>query len=469
MTNKAITLLALPLHPILSRLPSLSALAQHASTSSGQGSSVPSLFESGEKYVSLAWSSLHATWVSMSQNDSAWDRFFCIALGYVVCMAAVGLWWYRDMQLERPWSRKLQKHIEHYGLLLKVAMFVVVELLAFPAVCGICLDLMSLPLWKDTSMASRWAFMLRAPCSGVFLHWAAGTLFSMQSPLLLCVSAALTEPVPEVFVVAQWISLCRGTLRKGALFFVRDPRDPDANPIKEMIDQSISTQFGKLGKSIILYACLMAAFLTAALAVHLVYPGFVPIRWHANDPLTSVPLDFLFVVFALPPSVKALKPVRTVRVVFHKVAAFVARPMRLTSFFFGTPAEDETGSYVYTSWKVALQDWLPFTSPAAADGQIKVWKTTGSLSRVPASDRIKILPGRPSTIAVHPNGEAVSQEGADHIAAQKEAGLTDEDFKMLFVPPQFRFRLMFSLYMVWVIGAICGMTFATLPCECFRS
>lgn len=161
------------LQPVLSRFPSLPAPAP--------ASEVTFLTKLIEPFKAQLVDNVAATqdiWISMAHNDEPLDRVLCISLGYVVTGMLAGLWYYRDSHLERPWSRRIQHHISSYGVLLKVAMFVVVELVAFPAVCGVCLNLMSIPLWKDVSVASRVAFQARAPYSSGFLHWAAGTLFS---------------------------------------------------------------------------------------------------------------------------------------------------------------------------------------------------------------------------------------------------------------------------------------------------
>lgn len=261
-----------------------------------------------------------------------------------------------------------------------------------------------------------------------------------------------------VFVVAQWIALCRSTLRKGALFFIRDPRDPESHPIKEMVEQSISTQFSKLGKSVLLYAALMANFLIVALVFHAVYPGLLPLRWRANEPLLALPLDILLAILVIPTSAKALKPVRTLRILFTRWTKFSVHKMRLSAFFLGERVPSEEGSYVYRTWWQAL-------TLGCGSKELPEWKPSGDLCRVPKSDHIKLLPGRPSTIPVDEEGNAKTEEGAAAMAAQKEAGLTEEDFETVYTPPRFRWRLVFALYSLWVAGATFTVALVTAPCK----
>lgn len=262
-----------------------------------------------------------------------------------------------------------------------------------------------------------------------------------------------------MFVVAQWIALCRSTFRKGALFFIRDPRDPEAHPIKEMVEQSISTQFSKLGKSVLLYAALMANFVLVALIFHWCYPGFLPLRWRANEPFTAVPFDIVFAFLCIPPTAKALKPIRTCRVIFSRWAKYSIHKMRLSAFFFGDSIPSEEGSYVFKTWKQALTFGYGSEEPLE-------WKPSGDMCRVPKSDHIRLLPGRPSTIPVDAQGNAKTPDGAATIAAQREAGLSEDDFCLVYTPPRFRMRLMFALYSLWVAGATFAISLGTVPCEC---
>ena len=129
----------------------------------------------------------------------------------------------------------------------------------FPLVCGVSLNLATLPLFPGATIASRIAYHSRAPYSAFFLTWTAGTIF--------------------MFVVAQWITLCRATLRPGALFFIRDPKDPEASPIKEMMEGKIHVQIIKLSKSVLLYTALMLAFGCATYATAWMSPDLLPLRW----------------------------------------------------------------------------------------------------------------------------------------------------------------------------------------------
>ncbi|CAG8474643.1 1324_t:CDS:2, partial [Racocetra fulgida] len=98
-----------------------------------------------------------------------------------------------------------------------VAFFVAIELLIFPIICGILLDLSTLPLFPDATPTSRLEFYLESPVTSTFLHWFTGTAF--------------------MFHFAVFVSLCREIVRTGVMWFIRDPNDPQFHPIKEILER----------------------------------------------------------------------------------------------------------------------------------------------------------------------------------------------------------------------------------------
>lgn len=82
-----------------------------------------------------------------------------------------------------------------------------VEVVFFPTVCGVLLNLATLPLLPGATISTRMAYHTRSPFTSGFLIWLAGTNF--------------------MFLFAQAISVIRKCLRKGVLWFIRDPTDPE--------------------------------------------------------------------------------------------------------------------------------------------------------------------------------------------------------------------------------------------------
>ena len=103
-------------------------------------------------------------------------------------------------------------------VVVKVALLLVAEILAFPVICGWWLDVCSLSLF-DATLKDRMASFTTAPWASVFIHWLIGMVY--------------------VFYFASFVILLREVLRPGVLWFLRNLNDPDFNPIQEMIHLSL--------------------------------------------------------------------------------------------------------------------------------------------------------------------------------------------------------------------------------------
>jgi len=110
-------------------------------------------------------------------------------------------------------------------VIVKVSLLLVIEIVAFPVVCGWWLDVCSLALFDaslkvshlklatlNSSLKDRQTSYHNSPMASVFLHWLVGMVF--------------------VFYFASFVILLREVLRPGVLWFLRNLNDPDFNPIQ---------------------------------------------------------------------------------------------------------------------------------------------------------------------------------------------------------------------------------------------
>jgi E3 ubiquitin-protein ligase DOA10 len=118
--------------------------------------------------------------------------------------------------------------------------FLVLELVVFPTYCGVLIDLCTLPLFgPEVTIASRIQFTQSHTAISLFLHWMAGTTFMFQ--------------------YANYVSMVRGILRPGTLWFLRDPNDPRFQPLQEIISRPFFSQLRKLGFGVFLYSVIVSA------------------------------------------------------------------------------------------------------------------------------------------------------------------------------------------------------------------
>lgn len=127
---------------------------------------------------------------------------YCIVGMALVNLHAVA----RFFKLRRP-----RRIIGLCYIVIKVSILSVVEIGVLPLICGLWLDICSLPMF-DASLKDRKASFRSAPGTSIFIHWMFGMVY--------------------VYYFASFIVLLREVLRPGVLWFLRNLNDPDFSPIQ---------------------------------------------------------------------------------------------------------------------------------------------------------------------------------------------------------------------------------------------
>lgn len=84
-----------------------------------------------------------------------------------------------------------------------------------------------------------------------------------------------------MYQFAIMLSACRTIMRPGAMWFVKDPGDPTAHPIRDIIDRPATTQLKKLGVSVVMYAIVIAVGFGCMVAILLAFcSDLFPLRWN---------------------------------------------------------------------------------------------------------------------------------------------------------------------------------------------
>lgn len=180
---------------------------------------------------------------------------------------------------------RLRKATRILGLcyiVVKVALLVVVELVAFPIVCGWWLDICSFALFdatlkvrQRTRLTPSWFLKVvslklyylivqerqtsynNAPAASMFIHWLIGMVF--------------------VFYFASFVILLREVLRPGVLWFLRNLNDPDFNPIQEMIHLPVLRHLRRCCVSLVIFGtAILVMLLLPSKVVKRVFPNFLP-------------------------------------------------------------------------------------------------------------------------------------------------------------------------------------------------
>ncbi|KAG8692681.1 hypothetical protein FRC09_011037 [Ceratobasidium sp. 395] len=436
-------------------------------------------------------------WQQLAVADGTSERAFAISLGYLVLTLVMGIYLgVLNAGAVRGAARALRNAVKQQLIVIKVALFIGLELLVFPTGCGVVLDAATLPLFESATLAGRIAFYDFAPLTAFFCHWLVGTIFMYQFALTL--------------------GACRAVMRPGAMWFIKDPQDASFSPIRDILDKHVLTQLRKLAVSAVMYT-LVIVVAVGSVAYTLrfapVFSGVLPLRgnmrtgltlffldpsyptptrvtiyaWYLphssgtaqsrlylrtcrgvwgvirrtceipdemkrilSEPLSEIPVDLLFLHLVVPPTVKRLTVGGWVKARLEEWWKYTARQLRLSSFMFGKVYYDELSreSSVPRETQDPGQGW---THPGPG-------RMHGRWLRVPKGDNIAFLRDEPVLIEVDDSGRAVRERGREVMAAQDEetrrAGRQPEqDYTIVHVPPMFGARCMLLVALLWITAA----------------
>lgn len=395
-------------------------------------------------------------------GTNAADRVICILVGYAVTTLSAMLYVSRTRNIYgRTVGRALQEAIKQQGVILKVAFFVTIELVIFPIACGLLLDLSTLPLFPGATVWSRILFYVKAPVTSVFLHWFVGTAF--------------------MFHFAVFVSMCRENVRSGVMWFIRDPNDPQFHPIKEILDRPVLTQLRKIGASGIMYSAMIVIGIgTVVYFDRYVLRGLLPLRWHLDRPITDFPIDLLLCHVVVPVTISYARPKRVFRTIFTNWWKVTSRQLRLTSFMFGGRFPEEEGSHKGTGAHARFMlKKAPVGGNAGETGVTFV--PDGGLAKAPSYDGIAVVPGKRILIPVNKEGHPLTQEEADaqdhplrkppklvpvsdRMVASGVENIEDAlNHVIVYIPPDFRQRILLFLFLMWFCGAVFSTVVIAAP------
>lgn len=371
-------------------------------------------------------------WKTIALGTGAVERAVAVVFGYLVIslamIAYVNLLSVGNQQAGKTMKSFLRQHL----LVFKVAAFIFIELVLFPLGCGIILDACTLWFFTPHHLGGRTLFLFQAPMTATFYHWVAGTMFMYSFAILL--------------------SGCRSIMRPGAMWFVKDPQDQNSHPIRDILDRSSFTQLRKICVSAIMYT-LIVAFTTASASVLLTLgtKSVLPFRWKTREPLMSIPIDLLFMQYALPHTIEYFRPRKAVRKVVMATWKYLAHQLRLSSYFFGVRIPDE--EVTPQTWEVSRL-WKTRVMVTSQD------KRDGSFRRVPANDNIALAREYAATAEVTEMGIPATPHAAKLVAVQNyEARRARRDYKkdymMVYLPPAFKYRMLTFVFILWGLGAMC--------------
>jgi E3 ubiquitin-protein ligase MARCH6 len=363
---------------------------------------------------------------------------------------------------------------------MKVIVVISIEMLLFPLYCGLLLDAALLPLFENATVMSRVMFTCNYPITSVFVHWFVGTGY--------------------MFHFALFVSMCRKVMRRGVLYFIRDPDDPEFHPVRDVLERSLVAQLRKILFSAFVYGALVIVCLGGVVwGLWYALPSLLPIHYSSNEPVLEFPIDLLFYNFAMPVAVRFFKPSDSLHAMYTWWFRKCARGLRLTWFLFGERRIDEEGTLVLAEnsehrrlpwWrtvvlevhdgKVVPMRWdavldggsklpLPPIKQAAFVSSASAKRTlvesgqlipSGRLVRTPASDQIKIQRGMRVFRSAADVDDAAANGTVDKLPPD---AFSADVYQLAYVPPRFGLRIFLFILFIWLFAASTGVGLTIVP------
>jgi E3 ubiquitin-protein ligase MARCH6 len=130
------------------------------------------------KRVRLNSQAIEEAWVELANGDGSLNRAFAVAVGYSLIFLSFAIYLnILNVGSVQSAGRAIRNAIKQQLVVLKVVVFILIELAFFPLGCGIMLDLYTMELFPSTTLQTRFAFFRYAPTTSIFYHWIIGTMF----------------------------------------------------------------------------------------------------------------------------------------------------------------------------------------------------------------------------------------------------------------------------------------------------
>ena len=372
------------------------------------------------------------------------DRALAILTGYIALAALAAIYVAADTPITKSEaSQKTEKMIRdtlrQAGGVFKVILIISIEMLVFPLYCGLLLDIAFLPLFKNADVASRWAFAGRKPTLFCFVHWFVGTCY--------------------MFHFALFVGMCRKILRKGVLWFIRDPDDPTFHPVRDVLERNVTTQLRKIAFSALVYGALVILCLGGVIwTIGHAFDDIFPIHWVSTEPILEFPLDMLLYNFVTPIVIRLMKPSDAVSTMYAWWLRKCARALRLSHFLFDDRRKDEEGHFVHQSWTTFFLMREPSHDAATASEEDRLadeahFKKDGMYVLTPCNDQYRPPKSEEAFFHLDENDACIVDKD----------GKKNEHFAKVYIPPLFRIRISLFMICLWLFSAFAGLCSTLVP------
>lgn len=403
-------------------------------------------------YLKLVWSYVNSPHPK-SFHDGLAHVMFGVFLFVMACIAYINsqvrfATTAQGVQFEHG----LIRIFRHVGDILKVMTVSGIELVVFPVFCGVLITAALLPLLPNQTFKDCVLYTLNHPFDSPLIYWMLGTFYMVN--------------------LAMFVTVCREQImRRGVLYFVRDPNEPNFHPVKEIMERKLLSQLRKIAISGVMYAILICVCIGGIVwpMRYVFHVSFLPVTvdvqvlrylWPSNNPFMILIWPFTFFLARI--SLPHFHPVAIGQRVWEAVFLQVCGKLRLSSFILNRPIPYERGTVYYGSLMAWFSDVKPdFTKPGRLE-DVKnlphdkaLFVLDGTFVRAPAADNAAIKQDLKLFIEV--DKDDVRADG-------QENGPKDlQNYTVVYCPPRFRWRIFGLLCAIWAVGAAVVFSCTGLP------
>ncbi|VVT58895.1 uncharacterized protein SAPINGB_P006438 [Magnusiomyces paraingens] len=352
------------------------------------------------------------------------------------------------------------ENLRIFGLLVKVVIITGIELFFFPMMCGLLISWALLPILPSITIADTMKFALDWPFISPFVFWGLGTLYMFQ--------------------FAYYVSMCRGIMRPGVLYFVRDPNDPNIHPVGDIMERDIVSQLGKIGISGLIYTALILLCIGGVVWSfrYVLDFSFIPLTMDLSPELISPGIYLNLCIISIAPLLaisQYFKPVAIIRKLWTNIFGKACHALRLSSFILNKQVPIEQGSVHYGSFKAWFKNVKPdYSSPKKPEDLKTIppdsayFVPDGCFVRAPASDNAVVQLNNDLN---HGQKDGKIKTKLFLVVTKDDERLdgledTDNDLKnynIVYCPPHFRWKTAGFLSVIWLFGSLIVFSVTGLP------
>ncbi|CCH60960.1 hypothetical protein TBLA_0D04640 [Henningerozyma blattae CBS 6284] len=362
---------------------------------------------------------------------------------------------------------------------LKVFVLFFIELLGFPILAGLLLDLsLFTPLFVNSfSYKTLWGsqFLIYwKPLVG-FIYWGLGTMY--------------------MHWFAKFIGMIRQyIIRPGVLFFIRSPEDPNIKILQDSLIHPLKIQISRLALSFFIYAIFILVGFGSFTIV--LFPIVLNLKFFEITKLISsnfleiwLLTTFAFSANQFIDSKESIK--HFIRLYWNYIFEISSKKLRLSSFLLGKDFQTERGHIIYRNLfykflnqsSAELSNQNLFTDPKIPAEAKELFRINpnvhayfvpdGQLIRVPSSDIVSRNYVQTMFVPVTKDDKLLKPLDLDRIKMKNEKNsgtfgyLEDQTtefdgYSIVYSPPSFRSRYITLIVLIWFFAAVLTISSALL-------